>query len=180
MSVIIIVLLVIAGIIALMLIIGLFMRKEHFVQRAIIIDAPLQKTFDFLRLIRNQEQWNQWAKTDEDRKETFKGTDGTVGFVYSWSGNKKAGEGAKEIKNIIEAKRIETEIRFEKPMKVAAAVIMETESLSDGQTKVYLTNTGILKYPLNILIPMFEKNFGKQMDSSLLNLKNILEKSSLA
>ena len=78
--------------------------------------------------------------------------------------------------NIVEAKRIETEIRFIKPMRVSASVIFETESLSENQTKVNLINTGTLKYPLNIMIPMAEKKFPKDMDASLSILKNILEK----
>jgi hypothetical protein len=32
-----------------------------------------------------------------------------------------------------------------------------------------------LKYPLNIMIPMAEKRFPKDMDASLATLKNILE-----
>ncbi|MGB8195249.1 MAG: SRPBCC family protein [Chitinophagaceae bacterium] len=169
------ILLVLAGIIALLLIIALFMKREHFVIREIIIDAPRQKVFDFLKLIKNQEKFNKWARTDPGRKEEFIGTDGTVGYIYAWSGNKKAGEGQKEIKNIIEGKRVETEIRFVKPMSATASIIMEMESLSDNQTKVYLSNAGNLKYPLNLLIPMAERNFAKDMDSSLVTLKTILE-----
>jgi uncharacterized protein YndB with AHSA1/START domain len=176
MNIIIIILLVVAGIIALLLIIALFMKKEHYVNREIIVNAPRQKVFDFLKLLKNQDQFNKWAMTDKDRKEETKGTDGTVGFIYSWSGNKSAGEGEKEIMNIVEGKRIETEIRFVKPMRITASVIMETESLSDDQTKVNMSNAGILKYPLNIMIPMAEKNFAKDMDVSLSTLKNILEK----
>jgi uncharacterized protein YndB with AHSA1/START domain len=176
MHIVITILLVLAGIIALILIIGLFMRKEHYVRRQIIINAPAQQVFDFLRLLKNQDKFNKWAKTDPDRKEQFKGTDGTVGYVYSWSGNKDAGEGEKEIKEIVEGKRIETEIRFIKPMKISASVIMETEVISDVQTKVSLINTGTLKYPLNVIIPIFEKNFAKDMDTSLLTLKSIFEK----
>lgn len=177
MNIIITILLVVAGIIALLLIIALFMKKEHYVKREIIINAPQQKVFDFLRLLKNQDQFNKWATADKkNRKEELKGTDGTVGFIYSWSGDKSAGVGEKEIKNIIEGKRIETEIRFVKPMRVSANVIMETEYLSDNQTKVSLSNAGTLKYPLNIMIPMFEKMFAKDMDTSLLTLKDILEK----
>jgi hypothetical protein len=170
------ILLVIAGIIALLLIFGLFMKREHYVNREIIINAPLQKVFDFLKLLKNQEKFNQRAAADPDRKKEFKGTDGTVGFIYAWSGNKNAGEGEKEIKNIVEGKRIETEIRFVKPMATSASIIMETESLSGNQTKVSMSNAGKLKYPLNIMIPMFEKMFSKDMDTSLSNLKTILEK----
>jgi uncharacterized protein YndB with AHSA1/START domain len=171
------ILLVMAGIVALLLIIALFMKREHYVNREIIINAPRQKVFDFLKLLKNQELFNKWATADKkNRKEEFKGTDGTVGFIYSWSGNKSAGQGEKEIKNIIEGKRIETEIRFVKPMKTSATIIMETESISDNQTKVSWSNAGTLKYPVNIMIPMLEKALPKDMDSSLSTLKTILEK----
>jgi len=177
MSIIITTLLVVAGIIALLLIIALFMKKEHYVKREIVINAPTQKVFDFLRLLKNQDQFNKWATAGkQNRKEEFKGTDGTVGYIYSWSGDKSAGQGEKEIKNIIEGKKIETEIRFVKPMRVSSSVIFETEPLSDHQTKVNLINTGTLNYPLNIMIPMAEKRFPKDMDDSLSTLKSILEK----
>ena len=77
--------------------------------------------------------------------------------------------------NIIDGKRIETQIRFVRPMKTIADIIMETEALADNQTKVNLINCGTLKYPMNIFIPLAEKNFPKDMDSSLATLKNILE-----
>src|SRR5258705_13745092 len=175
MNILITILLVVAGIIGLLLIIALLMKREHYVRREIIINAPRQKVFDYVKLHKNQDEFNRGAMEDPDRKREFKGTDGTVEYIYAWSGNKNEGEGEKEIKNIIEGKRIETEIRFVKPMAVTASIIMETESLSNDQTKVYLINTGTLKYPLNIMIPMFEKNFAKQMDISLSTLKNILE-----
>ena len=47
------ILLIIAGIIALLLIIALFMKREHYVNREIIIHAPRQKVFDFLKLLKN-------------------------------------------------------------------------------------------------------------------------------
>ena len=176
MNIIITILLVVTGIIALLLIIALFIKREHYVKREIIINAPRQKVFDYVKLLKNQEEFNKHAAADADRKKEFKGTDGTVGFIYAWSGNKKAGEGQKEIKNIIEGKRIETEIRFVKPMAATASIIMETESLSDDQTKVSWSNAGTLKYPINIMIPMMVKHVAKDMDSSLSTLKNILEK----
>ena len=177
MNIIITILLVVAGIIVLLLILALFMKKEHYVNREIIINAPLPKVFDFLKLLKNQDQFNKWATADKiNRKEEFKGTDGTVGFIYSWSGDKSAGQGEKEIKNIIEGRSIETEIRFIKPMRITASVIFETESLSNDQTKVNLINTGTLKYPMNIFVLMAEKKFPKDMDESLSTLKSILEK----
>ena len=175
MNVIIIILIVVAAVIALLLIIALFMKREHYVKREIIINASRQKVFDYLKLLKNQDEFNKHAMTSPDRKREFKGTDGTVGYIYAWSGDKNAGVGEKEIKNIIEGKRIDMEIRFLKPMTVTATIIMEMESLSDYQTKVYWSNAGTLKYPINIMIPMMERHVAKDMDSSLLTLKNILE-----
>lgn len=176
MNIIITILLVLAGIIALLLLIALFMKREHRVNREIIINAPLQKVFDYLKLLKNQDEFNKHAMAAPDRKREFKGTDGTVGYIYSWSGDKNAGVGEKEIKNIVDGKRIETEIRFVKPMRTTASIIMETASLSDNQTKVYWSNAGTLNYPINIMIPMMEKHVAKDMDGSLSILKNILEK----
>ena len=170
------ILLVIAGLIAVLLILGLFMKKEHYVRRKIVINAPLHKVFDFLKLLKNQDKFNKWAKTDADRKWEFKGTDGTVGFIISWNGNKDAGEGEKEIIKIVDGKKIEIQIRFVRPMATVANVIMETESLSENQTKVSMSNAGTLNYPMNIMIPIAEKMFPKDMDISLATLKNILEK----
>ena len=180
MHIIITILLVLAGIIALLLILALFIRKEHYVKREIVINAPRQKVFDFLKLLENQEKFNKHAMAGADRKKEYKGTDGTVGYIYAWSGNKDAGEGEKEIKNLIEGKKIETEIRFVKPMRATATIIMEMESVSDDQTKLSWSNAGTLNYPVNLLVPIMEKMLPKDMDSSLITLKNILENNNNA
>ncbi len=73
--------------------------------------------------------------------------------------------------NIIEGKRIDTQIRFVKPMATTADIIMETESLSDNQTKVYLSNAGTLKYPVNIMIPIAEKNVPKRYGYQFVNFE---------
>lgn len=176
MNIIIIILLVVASIIVLLLLIALFMRKDHYVKREVVINAPRQKVFDYIKLLKNQDEFNKHAMAGEDRNKQFKGTDGTVGYIYSWSGDKNAGVGEKEIKKIVEGKSMEAEIRFEKPMRATATIIMDTESLPGNQTKVSWSNAGILKYPFNIFIPMMQKHVAKDMDSSLLTLKNILEK----
>jgi len=176
MNILITILLILAGIVTLLLIIALLMKKEHFVKREVIINAPRQKVFDFLKLLKNQDEFNKHAMAGPDRNKTFKGTDGTVGYIYAWSGNKSAGEGEKEIMNIVEGRSIEMEIRFVKPMVTSARIIMEMESLSDTATKVTWSNAGTLKYPVNIMIPMMKKYVVRDIDSSLLTLKNILEK----
>ena len=172
----IIILIVVFSLIALLLVMALFMKKEHYVKREITIDAPAQKVFDYLKMLKNQEQFNKWAKADSSRHWEYQGTDGTIGFIISWNGNKNVGEGEKEIINLVEGKRIETQIRFVRPMATIANIIMEIESLSEKQSKVSFSNAGTLNYPINLMIPIAEKMFPKDIDSSLITLKGILEK----
>ena len=180
MNILITILLIVVGIVVLLLIIALFIKKEHYVRREIVINAPKQKIFDYLRLLKNQDKFNKHAMAGADRHREYKGTDGTVGFIYAWKGDKKAGEGEKEIINIIEGEKIETQIRFVKPMKATANIVMETESLSQNQTKVYWSYAGTLPYPVNIFVPMMENKLPKEMDASLQTLKSILENNPIS
>ncbi|MEO8150276.1 MAG: SRPBCC family protein [Bacteroidia bacterium] len=176
MNILITILLVIAGIIALLLIIALFTKKGYQIHCEIIINAPLQKVFAYIKQFKNWDNFNERATADPSKKEEFKGTDGTVGFIIAWNGNKKVGEGEKEIKNIVEGKKIETEIRFVKPFTAVGHTNMSTESVSNTETKVALSNASTLKYPLNFLLLFVEKGIAKDMNISLSVLKNILEK----
>ncbi len=170
------ILLLLAGTIVLLFLIGIFTKKNHFVKQEIIVNAPLQKVFDYLKLLKNQDEWNKNEKGDPNKKEEYNGTDGTTGFIIAFRGNSNVGVGQKEIMNIIEGEKIETEMRFEKPMTFTATLIIITEAVSDNKTKITLTHSGIMNYPKNIMIRMFEKMFAKQMEISLSNLKNVLEK----
>ncbi|MDI1354519.1 MAG: SRPBCC family protein [bacterium] len=175
MKILITILLALVGIVALLLVIALFMKKEYTINREIIINAAQQKVFDYIKLLKNQDKFNKWVMVDPSMKRDFRGTDGTVGFVYAWDGNKQAGAGEQEIKSLNEGNKIETEIRFVRPMKSIAYANMTLSSLSENQTKLIWTNGGKMPYPMNIIVSMVENMLAKDMDISLTNLKNILE-----
>lgn len=175
MTILLYILLSLAGLIALLLIIALLVKKSYHIQREIIVNVPSQKAFDYVKYLKNWDNFNEWAMAEPDKKIEFRGTDGTAGFIYAWNG-KKAGEGEKEILSITDGKRIDTEIRFVRPFVAVGRSSMTTEPVSGNQTKVTCSNASTLKYPLNILIPMVEKGLVKDMDRSLSALKGILEK----
>jgi hypothetical protein len=176
MTIVLTILAVIVGIIALFLIIALFMTKGYKTYQEVIIHAPLQKAFDYVKHIKNQDHYNKWVMMDPNMKKDFNGTDGTVGFIYGWNGNKEAGEGEQEIKAITEGKNIEMEIRFVRPFAGIAHAEMTTVPLSDNETKVSWSTSSTMKYPLNIMLPMIVNMLEKDMAASLATLKNILEK----
>ena len=176
MNIAIIILLILAGIVALLLVIAFLTKKEYNVVSEISIGASQQEVFDYVKHIKNQDHYNKWVMADPNMKKEFKGTDGTIGFIYAWNGNKEGGEGEQEIKALEEGKNIKMEIRFVRPFAGIAYAEMTTESLSDNQTKATWRTASKMKYPLNIMLPFIVKMLEKDMGTSLTTLKNILEK----
>jgi len=170
------VLIIIAAIIALPFVIALFIPKEYKVARSIVINAPKNEVFDYIKYIKNQDYYSKWNMTDPDKQQIFTGTDGTVGFIYAWNGNSKAGEGAQEIMGIADGERLTTEVRFVRPFKSTGHLYMITEALTDHSTKVSWGMTGKMGYPLNLMTSLMKGGLGKDLDISLNNLKGILEK----
>ncbi len=102
-------------ILAVILILGILAPKQFKVSRSITIERPLSEVFQYLKFVRNQNHWSPWKKKDQDLKQEYEGTDGEVGFISKWEGNKDVGKGEQEIKHIVENERIDSELRFIKP-----------------------------------------------------------------
>ena len=176
MSIVLIIVLIIVGIVVLLLLIAAFLKKEYRLHREAVINAPKQKVFDYVKLLKNQDYYNKWVMTDPDMKKEFTGTDGTVGFIYGWNGNKKAGEGEQEITAIKGEETVVSDVRFVRPFAGLSTLQMDVAAVTDTQTKVGWSTTSRLWYPMNILIPVVTGMLGKDMEISLGNLKRILEK----
>ena len=97
------IIIVIAVIIAVLLITALFVKKEYSVEKQITINRPESEVFEYIKYLKNQDNYSYWATIDPKMKKTYTGTDGTVGFVSAWdSKNKDAGKGEQEIIRIKE------------------------------------------------------------------------------
>lgn len=177
MNTIFLIIIVLVSIIVILLIIALFTKKGYNIQRDIIVNKPRSIVFNYIKHIKNQDYYSKWVMTDPDMEKTYKGTDGTVGFIYGWNGNKQAGEGEQEIMNIIEGEKVDLEVRFVRPFEAVAYTPFYTVSISENQTKVSWGMTSSMKYPMNIMLWFldFDKLLGKDLEISLDNLKSILE-----
>ena len=173
-----IILYIILGIIAALLIAGLFIPKGMKATREIIINKPNAEVFNYIKQLKNQDNYSKWGSMDPDMKKEYRGTDATVGFVSAWEGNKKVGTGEQEITGIEEGRKLSTELRFIKPFKSVAQSSMTTEALSDNSTKVSWGFEGQMNYPMNImkLFMNMEKSIGNDFSTGLNNLKVLLEK----
>ncbi|MBO9572170.1 MAG: SRPBCC family protein, partial [Chitinophagaceae bacterium] len=160
------------------LVIALFVKKDYAVEREVLISKPKSEVYDYVKYLKNQNNYSTWAKMDPNMTQTFSGTDGTVGFISAWEGNSKVGKGEQEIKNMQEGERIDYEIRFIKPFESVAPSYMATEAVGDNQTKVKWGFSGRMPYPMNImrLFMNMPELIGRDLQTGLDNLKNILEK----
>lgn len=171
------ILIVILILIAIPLIIALFVQKEYAVEREITINKPQHQVFNYVKYLKNQDNYSKWVRLDPNMKKDFRGKDGNVGFVYAWDGNHEAGKGEQEIKNIIEGERVDIEIRFIRPFEGLATAPIITEPVSENQTRVKWALKGRSAYPMNFMNLFIDNMLGTDLETSLTTLKGVLEKS---
>lgn len=168
---------ILIGIIALIIILGLIAPKSYDVSKSIVINRPISQVYEYLRFIKNQDHWSPWKKKDPDMKQSYEGTDGEIGFVAKWEGNKEVGMGEQELKHLDENERIVTELRFLKPWKSQSDGYFNLKEVEPGSTEVSWGFAGKNPFPFNIMMLFwnFEKAVGKDFDEGLSELKKVLE-----
>ncbi len=171
-------LIIIAILIATPLIAAIFIEKSYDVERNVVINQPKNVVFDYIKMLKNQDDFSKWAQMDPDMEKSYRGTDGEVGFVSAWnSENPDVGTGEQEIIAIKEGQRIDFELRFIKPFEANEPAFMTTTSFSEQRTKVTWGFSGHMDYPMNILFLFmdFERMIGDDLQTGLDNLKVVLE-----
>lgn len=108
----------IAGLVIFILLAALIVPKEYHLERDITITRSRAETFEYVKYLKNQDNYSVWAKMDPDMIKKYTGTDGEIGFISSWeSDNKDVGKGEPEIIDIIEEERVDFKLRFMEPCK---------------------------------------------------------------
>lgn len=172
------ILITLAILIAIPFIVALFVKKDYAVEREIVINTPKSEVFEYVKYLKNQDNYSKWATMDPEMKTSFRGTDGTEGFVSAWeSQNKDVGKGEQEIIKITEGERIDYELRFIEPFESNDLAYMITEEISEHETKVKWGIKGAMKYPINLMLLVmdFDKMLGDDLEYGLDKLKRLLE-----
>ena len=167
------------GVLLVALIIALFSKKDYAVVREVTIRRPSEEVYNYLKFIRNQDNFNKWSMMDPNARKVYKGTDGTLGFSSSWeSDNRNVGKGEYVISKLTEGERIEYELHFIKPMNGQANAAFSLVVQSGNQTNVKWSFSSRMNYPMNVVLLFvdMEKMLGKDLEVGLANLKNVMEK----
>jgi len=172
------ILIIVVVIILIPFVVALFVKKQYSIEKEIIINKSKQEVFDYVKFLKNQDNYSKWATMDAEMKTTYRGNDGTVGFVSAWESDKEdVGVGEQEITAIIEGERIDYELRFIKPFQSTSLAYMITETLSENQTIVKWGFHGNMNYPMNLMLLFvkFEEMIGRDLQEGLDKLKILLE-----
>lgn len=174
------ILMVLAALVAFVLILALVAPKSYSVEREITINQPLDSVFNYVKYLKNQDNFSVWATMDANMKKEYRGTDGVPGFVSAWeSESKDVGKGEQEIMKIADGKRIDFEIRFMKPFESTDYAYMTTDAVNDSVTDVKWGFSGKMPYPMNLMLLFMsmDEMVGKDLGTGLENLKSVLEKN---
>lgn len=167
------------SILIIILLLALFVKKEYDVERSITINKSKSEVFQYIKYIKNQDNYSKWANMDPDMEKYYKGVDGNIGFVSGWkSDNENVGSGEQEITNIVEGDKIEVELRFMEPFESTQKAYMATEAFRDSLTIVEWGFNGKMNYPSNLMLLFWdmEEMVGNDLQEGLNNLKALLEK----
>lgn len=165
--------------IGIVLVIGLFAPKKFKVERSIEISMPKDSVYEYLRHLKNQDQFSVWARKDPKMKKSYTGIDGTIGFISAWeSKDENVGTGSMEIVKLTAGERVDMHLKFKVPFENEDDAYFETSSINEGKTRVIWGFEGNSPYPWNALayIMNFDEMIGKDLDGGLQKLKSVLEK----
>ncbi len=173
------ILIAVAIIVTIPLLIALFSAKKYAVEREVTINRPTTEVFEYLKYLKNQDNFSKWAMADPNMEKTYKGTDGEVGFVSAWkSDQEEVGVGEQEITKITPGERIDYELRFFVPFESTEQAYLTTENAGEGKTLVKWGFNGHMDYPMNLMLLFmdFEAMIGGDFEEGLGRLNGILEK----
>ena len=164
--------------VALLLLTALLLPSSYQVERSVSINKAKDQVFSYLVLLKNQDNFSVWMALDPNVKKTYKGEDGTVGFVSAWHSDKdEVGVGEQEITAIQPGSRIDYELRFIAPFASVSPAYILTEQQAAEQTKVTWGFKGEMPYPMNLLLLVMdmEQMIGNDLQQGLDKLKLLLE-----
>lgn len=166
-------------VVILVLLVAAFLPSQFSVVREVEINKPKIVVFNYVKYLKNQENFSTWSKIDLNMKHEFKGYDGIIGFVSAWeSENPDVGKGEQEITGMNEGNRIDYQLRFIKPYESTSTAYMAFTEINPNKTKLQWGFEGEMAYPTNLMLLFvdMEGQLGGDLQTGLNNLKVILEK----
>jgi Polyketide cyclase / dehydrase and lipid transport len=149
------------------------------VERSTTVQAEPARVYEQVEDFHRWPTWSPWEELDPDMERTYSGPERGVGSVYSWSGNRKAGEGRMEIARANEPNEVQVDLQFIKPFKSSNVTSFRFDPEGDG-TRVTWSMTGPRSFAVKImgLFKSMDKMVGPDFEKGLARLKQVSESAT--
>lgn len=167
---------VLIGLVALFAVLMLVAPKGAKVERFVTTKLSPEEAFQSMRSLKTFDLWSPWGARDPNMERGYRGTEGEIGSVAWWKGNKEVGEGEQEVKKLEPNTYIETELRFLKPFKAVNKSYWRISTDPEG-AKVVWGFEAKFNMPMNILFLFvsMESSIGKDFEQGLMRWKTLVE-----
>lgn len=154
---------------------GLFAKKDYHLERSIEIDAPLELVYAQVQYFEHFATWSPWADLDPGMQTSVEGTDGAVGAVYQWAGNKDVGKG-KQTLTAVAPDRLDFKVEFSEPFESTSPTYFLFQE-NDKKTTVTWAFDMHIAFPWNglAIFTDIDAGVGKDYAKGLENLKRVCE-----
>ena len=155
------------------------MTANYVVTRSTSIAASPSRIFSELVDFHRWAGWSPWEDLDPDLQRSYAGSATGVGAVYTWSGNRKAGEGRMEITDVDDPSRVAIALDFLKPFKSSSVTTFELVADGDA-TGVTWSMTGPKTFATRVMgiFTSMDKLIGPDFEKGLARLKAVAERSA--
>jgi len=162
----------IVSLIVIAFLVALFIPKDFHAEGNVTINKPIYEVYDYVKLLKTQENYSEWFKMDPNLQKTYSGTDGTIGASIIWKSN-EVGDGKQVIKNLLPPNRVEIDLHLMSEDATPALHYYDLKALPDNQTQVKIAVDGTTPYPFNLMSLFFDMNEVFQKNAQ--NLKATIE-----
>ncbi len=152
------------------------MAGTYTVTRSTTIQATPEAVWPHLVDLRAWEAWSPWEGKDPDQQRTYTGSASGVGQRYTWSGDRKVGQGSMEITQADAPRRLVIDLEFVKPFRSRSTTSLELRP-EDRGTYITWSITGPTTLMTRLMSPFrsMDAMLGPDFEKGLDDLKSISE-----
>lgn len=173
-------LLALAGLIAILVVIGLFLPERVHIERSTIIDAPAGPVYKILSGFERFNEWSPWYPLDPDAEYIVSNPGHGAGASFAWTSDKPGvGSGTQQIIDTEENQLVQIKLDFGPQGKALASYLLEPAG--NEKTRVTWAMDTDFGYDLvgRYVGLTFETWVGDDYERGLANLKALVESEQL-
>lgn len=174
-------LIIVLVLVAIVVILGLTGPDTYRYERSVTIEAPPPVVYGHVNSLAAMDKWSPWNAYDPEMKKTYEGTDGTVGAISRWEGNKDVGKGEQRIDSLVPDRFVKNRVKFLEPWTSESDALVELQPEGVG-TKVTWAMVGDNDFMSKVMCKFMDMDamLGKDFERGLGLLKEQVEAEEAA